>query len=75
MATVFGWLIEAAESEVSKPLYWAGSFGDERDRWTYDHEVAVRFARKVDAQRVAAGVLHGYRVRVCASSYAASASG
>lgn len=60
-----GWLIEAAESEACEPLYWAGSFGDERDRWTKDHLVAVRFCRRVDAERVAAGVLDGYQVRIC----------
>lgn len=60
----FAWLIEAAESPVSHPLYWRGSFGDERDHWTDDHLKAVRLARKEDAEAVATGVLSGYAVRI-----------
>jgi hypothetical protein len=45
----FAWLIEHRNSEISRPQYWAGS------GWTYDDQQAVRFARKVDAERVAAG--------------------
>lgn len=65
MAEESGWLIEAAESEPSRPLYWAGSFGDERDRWTYDHLKALRMCRKEDAEAVSEGVLGGYAVRIC----------
>lgn len=60
----FGWLIEAAESSAAKPLYWAGSFGDERNRWTFNSRIAVRFCRKSDAESVERGVLNGYAVRV-----------
>lgn len=59
-----GWVIEAAESEVSHPLYWAGSFGDERNLWSHDSLNAVRMSRKVDAEAVAAGILTGYAVRI-----------
>ena len=59
------WLIEAAESEAARPLYWRGSFGDERNLWTYDHMAAVRLARKADAEAIAAGVLRGYAIRIC----------
>lgn len=59
-----GWVIEAADSEASYPLYWAGSFGDERDHWTHDNLKAVRMGRKEDAEAVAAGVLHGFAVRI-----------
>ena len=59
------WLIEAAESEAARPLYWRGSFGDERNLWTYDHMTAVRLARKADAEAIAAGVLRGYAIRIC----------
>ena len=60
-----GWIIEADESKISNPLYWAGNFGDELDMWTYDHEWAVRLCRKQDAEKIANGVLAGYAVRIC----------
>lgn len=64
------WLIETAESSPSRPRYWAGSFGDERNRWTDDHIFAVRLARELDARRVADGVLRGYAVRICEHEWA-----
>jgi len=44
-----GWLIERGDSEGSRPLYWAGP----GNWWTHDSLQAVRFARNVDAFRVA----------------------
>ncbi len=43
-----GWVIEHADSEVSRPMYWAG-----HNRWSDDHAAAVRFARQEDATAVA----------------------
>lgn len=60
----FAWLIEAAESDASHPLYWAGSFGDERNLWTDDHMKAVRLQRREDAEAIARGVLSGYAIRI-----------
>jgi len=44
-----GWLIELGRSPVSAPEYWCGS------GWSTDHMQAVRFARRIDAERTAAG--------------------
>lgn len=55
MADETGWVIERGDSEPSAPTYWAG-LGD-RDfdgRWSQDHMDAIRFARKLDAERVSA---------------------
>ncbi len=44
-----GWLIEQASTVFdSRPTYWAGG-----DSWTTADSEAVRFARSVDAERVA----------------------
>ena len=43
-----GWVIEEGEPNRPTPLYWAGS------GWSYINTDAVRFARRVDAERVAA---------------------
>jgi hypothetical protein len=68
-ASPMAWLIEAAESDVSAPLYWAGYFGDERNHWTSDARKATWLARESDAAAVAKGVLHGYAVRVCQHAF------
>lgn len=39
-----GWVIERADSEPSRPMYYAGK------DWSYDNLKAVRFARKQDAE-------------------------
>ena len=65
METEFAWLIESVESEVSAPRYWAGSFGDESNLWTDNHLQAVRLCRKEDAEKIAKGVLAGYKIRIC----------
>jgi hypothetical protein len=54
-----GWLIERADSDVSKPLYWGG-----RNGWTLDNLLAVRFCRRDDAQSQAdiIGNHHGFRI-------------
>lgn len=71
--SVSAWLIEAAESDATAPLYWAGSFGDERDRWTDDHMAAVRLARRQDADAICrSGVLSGYAVRICEHAWDAA---
>jgi hypothetical protein len=50
----FAWVIERGDS--STPIYWAGylSWGD--GRWSNDHLDAVRFVRKIDAERTIAGM-------------------
>lgn len=48
-ATEYGWVIEHRNSEPCQPQYWCGN------GWLYDHMRAIRFARKIDAERVAAG--------------------
>lgn len=56
------YIIETTEHET--PLYWAGSFGDERNRWSDDADKAVGLARRQDAEAVCAGILSGYSVRI-----------
>lgn len=52
-----GWVIEKKDSEVAQPIYWAGL-----DQWSQYHEDAIRFARKLDAERVATKIGLGHRV-------------
>ena len=55
-----GWVIERGDSEVSAPKYWDGS------AWSSDHWQAVRFARQLDAQRVALHLpIGGKPPRIC----------
>ncbi len=57
------WLIE--RSQPSSPKYWTGAPALSGDAaWSDDHQKAVRFARRVDAQRTAAQQMLG-AVRVC----------
>lgn len=50
MSEELGWLIEVPQlfRKSDTPTYWEGP----GDLWTGDHERAVRFARKIDADRV-----------------------
>lgn len=41
-----GWVIERADSEPSRPMYYAGF------DWSYDNLKAMRFARREDAQKM-----------------------
>ena len=56
----YGWVIEGAWSHVQSPDYWVGS-----SAWSQDHNRALRFARKQDAEQAAAMMLDGIRVRIC----------
>ncbi len=66
----FGWVIEGAWSETSRPDYWVGS-----SRWSTDHAKALRFARKQDAQQAADLMLDGINVRICEHQWAEVVSG
>lgn len=55
MTTEFAWVIERGDSPPHSPTYWTGP-----DRWSQDHQDAVRFARKQDAERVACHTGQGY---------------
>lgn len=67
MTTESGWVIELADSDASEPKYWAaGQREAERSSaWTSNHEHAIRFARKLDAERVTERIMKGISVRVC----------
>lgn len=54
-ATESGWLIEVATSPVSAPDYIAA--GEDGPVYTVNHHAALRFARKLDAERFAAMTL------------------
>ena len=45
----FGWVIEHRRSLVSEPEYWTGN------GWSKNHLDAIRFARKIDAERARNG--------------------
>lgn len=52
------WVIEDATGENgSPPLYWSGV-----GRWSYVNLDAIRFARQIDAERVASGIAAKVRV-------------
>ena len=55
-----GWVIERGDSGPSGPTYWAGL----DDKWSQDHLDAIRFARKLDAERVSARI-HWPNNRIC----------
>lgn len=55
-----GWLIELAASPPSEPKYWQNG-----SLWTGDNIKAIRFARKEDAERIAALMLDGMNIRIC----------
>lgn len=68
-----GWLIERADSEPAEPWYWsAGAYWLEPitdpgrlAAWTQNHNEAIRFARKDDAEKLAKRLLTHVEVRVC----------
>ena len=60
MKTEYAWLIELAASEPSAPQYWAGS-----SLFSGDLDMAIRFARRTDAERAAMMMLDGMNVRIC----------
>lgn len=41
-----GWLLEMSTSPLGHPVYWRG------ENFTCDQSQAIRFARKIDAERV-----------------------
>jgi hypothetical protein len=54
------WLIERGDSNPDAPTYWAGP----DDMWSQDHMDAIRFARKLDAERVSARLFYPNN-RIC----------
>lgn len=58
-----GWLIEDADSRASKPAYL--SFSGRVVEWVLDHNKAIRFARREDAEAFALmwnGTVDGLRI-------------
>ncbi|HVQ43759.1 MAG TPA: hypothetical protein VMT30_02225 [Candidatus Saccharimonadia bacterium] len=53
--TTFAWLIEHSGSKTTVPLYMCGIDAIGRFKWTYENDVAVRFNRQQDAEKVARG--------------------
>ncbi len=68
----FGWLIEHGESPASQPRYWAaGQIDPQRSSaWTENHMHAIRFARKLDAERVAKRTMKTIAVRIAEHAWA-----
>lgn len=52
MIEEYGWVIERGDSEVSAPTYWSGPTATFRNGWSQNHLDAIRFARKVDAEKI-----------------------
>lgn len=77
----YGWLIEHGTSPVSSPAYYAGGghwakepYDPRRSSaWTSNHLHAIRFARKLDAERFAERAMAGIPVRVCEHAWASAA--
>jgi hypothetical protein len=53
-----GWVIERADSEPSRPMYFTGK------NWDYDNLKAVRFARKEDVQTMSRYMFPGEPHRI-----------
>jgi hypothetical protein len=62
-----GWVIEHGASEPCAPRYWAGKNWGGLSEWTRDHLLAIRFAREIDARRVAEAMDDGVpsNFRIC----------
>jgi hypothetical protein len=71
-----GWVIERGDSSPAEPKYWAaGQREAERvSAWTSNHMHAIRFCRKLDAERVADRIMGGLHVRICEHSWVPSVS-
>lgn len=60
--TTFGWVIEAGWTPASAPDYWCGTEGEGDGllhHWNKDSFRAIRFARKIDAERIARCIVDG----------------
>lgn len=68
-----GWVIERADSCPAEPKYWAaGQREAERpSAWTSNHEEAIRFARKIDAEKVSRRLFPAIDVRIAEHAWAA----
>lgn len=71
----FAWVVEHGTSPVSAPRYWAAGQVDptRSSAWTENHEHAIRFARRLDAERVAERTMQGIAVRICEHGWTADA--
>lgn len=58
-----GWVLEREDSPPAEPLYYSPSDDGHQPQWSRDDLVAIRFAREIDASRLAAAL--GVQVRVC----------
>jgi len=67
--TETGWLLEHGDSPTNSPRYWAaGQIDPSRSSaWTENHNHAIRFARRIDAERVATRLMRKIplEVRIC----------
>lgn len=77
MKDEFGWVIERADSSAAEPKYWAAGQVDaaRSSAWTSNHMQAIRFARELDASRVADRIMKGIDVRICEHGWSSAHSG
>jgi hypothetical protein len=71
------WLIEHGDSATSEPRYWAAGQTDANrsSAWTFNHMEAIRFARKVDAEKVVRRIMKGVPVRIAEHGWPAVSNG
>lgn len=58
--SAYGWVIEAGWTEPSEPAYLCGVEGSGDGmvfNWRSDHADAIRFARRIDAVKIAKALL------------------
>ena len=64
-----GWVIERADSPTSEPKYWCAGMLDANtfSAWTSNHMQAIRFARRIDAERLCERLMNpkNISVRIC----------
>lgn len=59
------WLVERFESGMSEPKYWAAGHPAQMSAWTSNRQQAIRFARRIDAERVTKCIMSDIGVRIC----------
>ncbi len=69
----YGWVIERGNSTAAEPKYWCAGHPDLHtfSAWTSNNEQAIRFARKIDAERAAERHMPDISVRIAEHGWSA----
>ena len=65
--TEYAWVIERGDSSLNRPVYFTGG---SIFQWEVDHEKAIRFSRREDAERLANGAYGELPTRVVEHGWA-----